>query len=134
MRARLLLLGCALVATPAVTTPASAVRIGAGVSGGIAVDSTLGACASLTFSRPTTGAGLLSSSGVLSGPGTIVGVVRGAVPVVLVGATSWSACLPNAYAGATIGYATYQLVVTTVDGEFAETQHCVVSSGHLTCT
>jgi hypothetical protein len=134
MRARLILLGCALAAVPVGIQPASAVRLGVGVSGGITVDPTFGACASLTFSRPTTGAGLLSSSGLLNGPGTVVGVVRGAEPVLLVGSTHWSACLPNAYAGATTGYATYQLVVTTVDGEFAETQHCVVTSGHVSCT
>jgi hypothetical protein len=130
---RLLLLGCALAAAAALTQPASAAGFGVGVSGGITVDPTMGACASLTFGRPVTGAGFFGSAGALSGPGTIVGAVRGALPVTLVSQTGWSGCLPDAYAGATAGYAAYTLTVSTTDGDYAETRHCVVTNGRLTC-
>jgi hypothetical protein len=52
---------------------------------------------------------------------------------VLTNATSWYGCLPDTYAGATVGYATYQLAVTTTDGDFAETLHCTVTSGVVSC-
>ncbi|MDQ1712388.1 MAG: hypothetical protein QOE45_1838 [Frankiaceae bacterium] len=113
---------------------ASAVSVDFGVAGSITVYPDMGACGTLTFARPVTAVGVFSSAGALSGPGTAVGVVRGAVPVTVVNATSWYGCLPDTYAGATIGYATYTLTASTADSDYVESRHCVVTSGRVTCT
>ena len=130
-------IGPAALLAAAVLIPAgsaSAIRAGLGVSGGITVYPNMGACATLTFASPVTAVGVFSSAGVLSGPGTIVGVVRGAVPVTLVNATTFYACLPDAYAGATLGYATYTLTASSTTSDYVESLHCAVVSGTVTCT
>jgi hypothetical protein len=123
---------CAAAAIPASSASAIPVRIGA-VTGSVGVNPDMSACASVTFSHPVTGAGSFTSAGVLQGPGTIVGVVRGALPVVLVDQTSWYGCLPDTYTGATTGYAAYTFHVSTQDGDYVDSTHCTVSFGVLTC-
>jgi hypothetical protein len=125
----------ALLCAAAIPLPsAGAVGIELGVSGDIAVYSNLGACGTLTFTRPVTAVGQFTSVGALTGPSTAVGAVRGALPVTVVNGTSWYGCLPDTYAGATLGYATYNLTASTSQGDFAETLHCTVTSGTVACT
>lgn len=124
----------ALTAITVGIRPAGAVRVGVGVTGAITVYPDLGACGSLTFGSAVTAVGQLSSAGAVNGPGAAAAAVRGATPVVVAGASSWYGCLPDAYAGATVGWATYQLTASTAGGDFAETLQCVVRSGVVTCT
>jgi len=121
----------ALVAVP--LSEAGATRARFGADGAITVYDDMGACAVLEFDQPVTGSGQLTSDGVVNGPGTITAPVAGAQPVVLVGATSWYGCLPDSYAGAATGAATYQLTATTTAGDYAEVLVCTVRLGWVTC-
>ena len=123
----------ALAAATAATPPADAVEFGFGATGAITVYADLGACATLTFSRATVGAGTFSAAGAVTGPGTAAAPVRGATPFVLNGARSWYGCLPDAYAGATTGHAAYVLSGTTADGDFVAVLSCTVRLGVVTC-
>lgn len=113
--------------------PASGVEAGFGISGYITVFRDLGACATVTLSRPVTATGELSAVGAVAGPGSAVAPVRGATPFVISGTTSWYGCLPDAYAGASAGSATYTLAVSSVDNDFAAVLACDVRNGAVSC-
>jgi hypothetical protein len=123
---------CAAAALPTASASAIPVRVGA-VTGGITIYPNMSACVDVSFGQPVTAAGVFTSSGALQGPGTVVGVVRGALPVTLVNQTSWYGCLPDAYAGATTGYATYTFSVSTSDSDYLVSEHCTISGAVMTC-
>ncbi|HVF03590.1 MAG TPA: hypothetical protein VNA20_02000 [Frankiaceae bacterium] len=113
--------------------PAAAVETELGVRGTISVYADLGACGTLTFPRPTIAAGSFTAAGAVAGPGTATAPVRGVTAVVVTQATSWYGCLPDAYAGASVGHAVYQLSVSGADGDYASVLSCDVWSGWVTC-
>lgn len=113
--------------------PAAAVEAELGARGSITVYADLGACGSLTFPRPTTAAGSFTAAGAVTGPGTATAPVRGATAIVVTQATSWYGCLPDAYAGATVGHAVYQLSVSGADGDYVAVLSCDVRWGWVTC-
>jgi hypothetical protein len=112
---------------------ASAIKIGVGPTGGITVYPNLAACATLDTTHPITAVGTFTSAGAVNGPGTAVGVVRGALPVTFVNSTHWYGCLPDAYAGATIGYAKYTLTLSGATDDYVEILQCTVTSGAVSC-
>jgi hypothetical protein len=126
----------ALLLVPAVvaamtSTPAHAIRIGSGVSGGISVGADFTACASLTFPAGHLFVGSFSAVGELQGPNTKVGTVRGALPILANG--SWSGCINGSYFGATVGDGKFVLHAHSTTEDFAEVQQCVVNNGAITC-
>lgn len=127
----------ALLALPALlfpTTPASAIGVGVFASGSITVDSSLGACATVTFPVATTAVGEFSGVGEVQGPGTKVGTVRGVIPFVINRGTSWSGCISGAYAGATAGEAKFTLTASGANGgEIVYVVQCTVTNGTVSC-
>lgn len=118
--------------TLATTTPASGVRISAGLSGSISVGPDFGACANVTAPSPyDVIVGSFTAVGEMQGPGTRVGTVRYSVPFVAYG--SWSTCIGGAYLGATAGEAKYALHAVRIGGEYAEVQQCFVNRGVVNC-
>lgn len=128
-------IGAAFVTAAALALPdaASAAEVSTGPYGTFAVGADLSACVTLSFARPTTGAGTLSAVGVASGPGTIVGVVRGATPIVLTGTRSWYGCVAGAYAGATVAEAVYAFSLTTTEYDVVDVTRCSVRTGVTSC-
>lgn len=127
------LFGTMLLGTACLSPPALAVEASVGVTGWVTVYPDMGACGGVVVSRGTTMVGELSSAGAVTGPGTATAPVRGAAPFVVPGGTSWYGCLPDAYAGATAGHATYTLSATTGGGDFVAVVNCVVTGGEVTC-
>lgn len=115
-------------------TPASAIGIGVFATGTITPDSALGACASVTFPVSTTAVGEFSAVGEVQGPGTKVGTIRGAIPIVINRGSSWNGCIPGAYSGATTGEAKYTLTASGANGgEIVYVVQCTVTNGHVSC-
>jgi hypothetical protein len=104
-----------------------------GRSIGITVTPDLGACARLELDQPVTGVGQFSAAGATFGPGTITGVVRGAVPILLTGQSRWDGCVLGGHAGATIGQAVYTLELHTAVDDRVDVVVCGVRSGAVTC-
>lgn len=132
MRGRTCAVALVLLGSWSAAPAVQAVELAFGIAGRIDVHADLGACAELTFRRPGLAVGSFTAAGAVTGPGTATAPVRGATPVVATG-TSWFGCLPDAYAGATAGVATYQLAVSSADGDFVAALSCVVRAGVVTC-
>lgn len=114
--------------------PASAIGVGVFANGSITPDSALGACASVTFPVNTTAVGEFSAVGEVQGPGTKVGTIRGAIPIVINRGTSWSGCIAGAYSGATAGEAKYTLTASGANGgEIIYVVQCTVTNGTVSC-
>lgn len=113
--------------------PASAVayKTSGSVSGGLTVHADFTVCASLTFASGTF-TGVFAAVGQMQGPGTKVGTVRAAVPVLGTWGT-WYDCIPGAYHGATAGEAKFVLIAAGSAGEYIEVQECVINGGAITC-
>lgn len=120
----------ALVAT-ALTTPAHAVELQAGVGGSLDVANDFGVCGSVVVPGDALIVGSLTAVGTLQGPGTKAGTVRATIPFVAVG--SWSDCILGSYAGATVGDGKFVLTAATATGEYVHAKQCVVNNGALTC-
>jgi hypothetical protein len=132
LKLKLLAGAAAVVATATFAQPASALRLaGPGVTGGITVNPDFTACATVTFASGGLMVGEFAAVGEMQGPGTKVGTVRGAVPIVAAG--TWSGCIPGAYSGATVGDGKFTLNVHGATEDFAEVQQCVINLGALTC-
>lgn len=115
------------------SSPAGAVGAGFGGSGSVDVYPDMGSCAVLTFDAPTAFAGSFSQAGWLAGPGTATRPVQGATPIVVANGTHWYGCLPDAYAGATAGYAVYTLHASAPAGDVVVVRICTVTLGRLAC-
>lgn len=134
-RSKLAILG--LLALPALlipASPASALGVGLLATGDITPDDSLGACATVTFPSSTTAVGQFTGVGEVQGPGTKVGTIRGAIPIIINRGTSWSGCIPGAYAGATAGEAKFTLTASGANGgEIVYVVQCTVTNGTVTC-
>lgn len=136
MRLRLLvapLLGAALVAL-APAAPASATEFDFVLSGTTTVYADLSSCVTLVFGGPTTFVGSFTAAGAVFGPGTLTAPVAGATPIAGVNQTSYTHCLPGAYAGATAGGAVYTVHVSAASGaDYVAELTCTVRNGARTC-
>ena len=105
----------------------------AGGGGAIAVNSALGACATLTFAGSGTFVGQFTAVGEMQGPGTKVGSIRGAMPILVTSGSTWHGCIPGAYSGATAGEAKFTLSGDGSVGDYVEVRQCAIRAGALTC-
>jgi hypothetical protein len=122
-----------LGATIPATQPAFAIAVGTtGVSGGITVSSDFTVCAELTFASGGLVVGEFSAVGEMQGPGTKVGTVRSAEPILSTNG-HWSSCISGAYLGATVGDAKITLVASSATSDYVEVKQCVINFGALTC-
>ena len=135
MKIRKLVIASSIIGLGVASAP-SASALGAGAAGGggaISPTSGLGACATLSFSGGGTFVGQFVGVGELQGPGTQVGTVRGAIPIVVTSGSSWSGCIPGSYAGATAGEAKFTLSGNSKNGDYLAVVQCAVTNGHQTC-
>lgn len=119
----------------AATPPAGAVGAAVGLNGGITVSDDFTTCATLSFPTRTTIVGQLTAVGEVQGPGTRVGTVRGAIPIVVTNDDEWYGCIPGAYTNATVGELKATLTATAAaGGELVDVKQCaIVASGPATC-
>lgn len=127
-----LLAGAAMVALAVGAVPASATGFDAGISGTVTVAGDLSACATVTAPRGVAVAGEFSAAGEMQGPGTQVGTIHNAKPVVTTSGT-WTGCIDGGYFGATAGEAKYTLVVGSAGGSHVTVTQCTIALGRLTC-
>lgn len=127
------LTAAAVAAVAVLPLPANATGIGFAASGSLAVASDLSACATVVLPHRATAVGTFSAVGAVAGPGTFVGAVRGATPIVLVDQSYWHGCVAGAYPGAVVGEAVYVLALASATGDYVSTTTCSVRSGAVTC-
>lgn len=121
------------VSIVAVMHPAHAIsfKTGPAVSGSLEISTSFGACGTLTFPPGETFVGQLVAFGHLEGPGTQVGTVRAAIPIVAIG--SWQGCIPGSYPNATVGDGKFALTGQSSQNDYTNVKQCVVDHGTLTC-
>lgn len=135
MRLRSLGVLAVLAVVPPAMPASAVVDVPVFSSGGISVYSDLTACANIAFPTPPTFVGAFSGAGFLTGPGTIVAPIAGAVPVTGTNATDWGPrCIPGGYSGATAGQAVFAFEVSTTHGsDYVAVVQCAVVRGTVRC-
>jgi hypothetical protein len=131
MRGKLLVTAAAIALGAATAAPASAFEVEVGINGTVTVNGDLSACASLSWSGGLL-VGQFTAVGEAQGPGTKLGTLRAAEPIVA-SSGHWSRCIPGAYYGATAGEAKYVLTATTAGGDHVTVKQCTVAFGSVTC-